>query len=310
MPVAPDDEPAKQPYEGSEQMTQPAVHTYRASETGLWVNSYLVETETGVLVFDTNLLVSDIDALRARLAALKKPILGIFLTHAHPDHFNGVSGLVREKEVPVYAAESVARVIGEIADAKRSQWSPVYGPEWPEETYYPNKPLADRAEVAVDGITVTVREIGAAESHADSYFLVRADGARPVAFVGDLAFHGMHPYTADGHSARWLAALDVIAGELADVPLLYPGHGAPADAAIFADQRRYLLYYRELVRRIADGEPRLTAAAKTELERCMQEFLPDAPLTWMIGLGADAVAAELAEGPGAPHGTARPAEPA
>jgi hypothetical protein len=26
----------------------------------------------------------------------------------------------------------------------------------------------------------------------------------------------------------------------------------------------------------------------------MQRFLPDAPLTWMIGLGADAVAAELA----------------
>jgi hypothetical protein len=26
----------------------------------------------------------------------------------------------------------------------------------------------------------------------------------------------------------------------------------------------------------------------------MRRFLPDAPLTWMIGLGADAVAAELA----------------
>ncbi|MGE5290117.1 MAG: MBL fold metallo-hydrolase [Micromonosporaceae bacterium] len=283
-------------------MTQPVVHTYRAAETGLWVNSYLVETETGVLVFDTNLLVSDIDALRARLAALKKPILGIFLTHAHPDHFNGVFGLVKEKEVPVYAAESVARVIGEIADAKRSQWSPVYGPEWPAETYYPNTPLADGAEVAADGVTVAVREIGAAESHADSYFLVRADGARPVAFIGDLAFHGTHPYTADGHTASWLAALDVVVGELADVPVLYPGHGAPADAAIFADQRRYLLYYRELVRRVAGGEPQLAAAAKAELERGMQEFLPGAPLTWMISLGADAVAAELAGSGGGPRG--------
>jgi hypothetical protein len=27
----------------------------------------------------------------------------------------------------------------------------------------------------------------------------------------------------------------------------------------------------------------------------MRRFLPDVPLTWMIGLGADAVAAELAE---------------
>ena len=54
-------------------MSEPTVHTYRAADAGLWVNSYLVETATGVLVFDTNLLVSDIEALRARLAALKSP---------------------------------------------------------------------------------------------------------------------------------------------------------------------------------------------------------------------------------------------
>src|SRR5215472_14769930 len=54
-------------------MSEPTVHTYRAADAGLWVNSYLVETATGVLVFDTSLLVSDIEALRARLAAFKSP---------------------------------------------------------------------------------------------------------------------------------------------------------------------------------------------------------------------------------------------
>jgi len=38
----------------------------------------------------------------------------------------------------------------------------------------------------------------------------------------------------------------------------------------------------------------LSDAAKAELEAAMTAFLPFAPLTWMIGLGADAVAAELA----------------
>ena len=41
-------------------MLQPRVHTYRAAETGLLVNSYLIEGDEGVLVVDTNLLVSDI----------------------------------------------------------------------------------------------------------------------------------------------------------------------------------------------------------------------------------------------------------
>ena len=38
----------------------------------------------------------------------------------------------------------------------------------------------------------------------------------------------------------------------------------------------------------------VTDEAQVELERAMREFLPNAPLTWMIGLGANAVAAEVA----------------
>jgi hypothetical protein len=63
---------------------------------------------------------------------------------------------------------------------------------------------------------------------------------------------------------------------------------------VLADQRRYLLYYRELIRRLSGSEPQLSETAKSELSATLQEFLPDAPLTWMIELGADAVATELA----------------
>jgi hypothetical protein len=38
----------------------------------------------------------------------------------------------------------------------------------------------------------------------------------------------------------------------------------------------------------------LSEVAKSELSTALQAFLPGAPLTWMIELGADAVAAELA----------------
>jgi len=275
-------------------MAGPVVHTYRAAESGLYVNSYLVEGESGVVVVDTNLLVSDIEALRARLRALKKPLLGILVTHAHPDHFNGVLALVQDKEVPVYATARVGRVIEEVADAKRAQWSPVYGAEWPAETYYPNSPLADGAQVQLGELSFTVHEVGPAESHADSYLVLTANGTAAIAFTGDLAFHGTHPYTADGHTGAWLAALDVLGGELAGTGTLYPGHGDPAGLAMLADQRRYLLYYRELIRRLSGGEPQLSEAAKSELSTALQAFLPDAPLTWMIELGADAVATELA----------------
>ena len=47
------------------------------------------------------------------------------------------------------------------------------------------------------------------------------------------------------------------------------------------------------MRRLSDGQPQLSDAAKAELTAALQAFLPGAPLTWMIELGADAVAAEL-----------------
>ena len=277
-------------------MAGPVVYTYQAAESGLLVNSYLVESESGIVVVDTNLLLSDIAALQARLRALKKPLRAIFVTHAHPDHFNGVLALSRDQEVPVYATKAVAGMIGEIADAKRAQWSPVYGDEWPAETAYPNSLLADGVQVIVDDLTFTAHDMGPAESHADSYFILQANQSLPVAFTGDLAFHGTHPFTADGHTGRWLAVLDTLATELQGVSTLYPGHGRPATTEVFAEQRRYLLYYRELVRRLADGNKQLPEAAKSELDAAMRAFLPDAPLTWMIELGADAVAAELVAG--------------
>ena len=91
-----------------------------------------------------------------------------------------------------------------------------------------------------------------------------------------------------------MAALDFLPDRLAEASVLYPGHGEAAGPQALADQRRYLLYYREMVRRLAEGEPALSEAAKQELDRSLQAYLPGAPLTWMIGLGADVVAAELA----------------
>ncbi|MFJ5229644.1 MBL fold metallo-hydrolase [Kitasatospora sp. NPDC088391] len=279
-------------------MSTTTVHVHTGSEAGLFVNSYLLETAEGLVVIDTNLLNTDIAVLVEKVAAFEqagKPLLGVFVTHAHPDHFNGAHALVERWDVPVYATEAVAATIREIADAKRAQWGPVYGEEWPAVTAYPTVELKDGQQLELGGTTFTVRHVGPAESHADSVLLAHpAADAAPLAFIGDLAFHGTHPYTADGHGVHWLAALTELGTELADAAVLYPGHGEPAGIEVLTAQRQYLLFYRETVRRLAAGQPALTDEAREELDRVVQDYAPNLPLGWMIGLGADAVAAELA----------------
>ncbi len=210
----------------------PPVYTYTAGESGLFVNAYLVEAPAGVIAIDAGLLVSDARALRARLDALGKPLLGVFVTHGHPDHFNGIAELVRGAgDVPVHATAEGARVIRDVADAKRAQWAPMYGDEWPAETVYPDSPIGDGETVELGGLRVRAHELGPCESPSEAVYVVSAEGdAPPVAFTGDLFYDGMHAYNADGLTGPWLDVLDRAGTCSTARPACTPDTGARADS--------------------------------------------------------------------------------
>ena len=120
-------------------------------------------------------------------------------------------------------------------------------------------------------------------------------GDGDIAFVGDLAFNGTHAYLADGHTGAWLRAIDRAEDALAGVQTLYVGHGAPDGATLLADQRRYLLMAREGIGRVAGGRAKLSEDEANLVTTLMERYLPGAPLGWLVGAGASAVAAELSE---------------
>ena len=133
----------------------PTVHMYRSGETGLFVNSYLVEGEEGVVAIDAPLLLSDGDAFRARFEALRKPLLGVLVTHPHPDHYNTIGELLAGEDAPVIALPDVDREIREEDDAKRAQWGPIFGPEWPTSATFPNRTVADEESIELGDLRFT-----------------------------------------------------------------------------------------------------------------------------------------------------------
>jgi glyoxylase-like metal-dependent hydrolase (beta-lactamase superfamily II) len=270
----------------------PIVHTYRSGESGLFVNSYLVESAEGVVAIDAPLLLSDGRAFRARLEALRKPLLGVLVTHPHPDHYNTITELVAGENVPVIAHADVDREIRARDDAKRAQWGPMFGDEWPASATFPNRTVADEQAVELGDLRFTAWDFGPCESESETVWLL---GDGEIAFVGDLAFNGTHAYLADGQTDAWLRALDRAEDSFGGVRTLYVGHGAPGVPAVLADQRRYLLMAREAIGRVASGRAQLSEEEASRVASLMERYLPAAPLGWLVGAGASAVAAELAQ---------------
>lgn len=274
---------------------RPVVHRLSGGEGGIYANGYLVEGRTGVVAVDSALTVSTGRALRARLDALGKPLLAVLLTHGHPDHYNGVAALVEGRRgVPVLATPAVAKVITAYDAAKERQWRPVFGDEWPVRRTFPDRPVSDGETVTLDGLRFTVHDLGPGESHADSYWTMESDAVD--VFVGDEVFEGMHSYLTDGHSAAWLANLARLEKALAGVRTLYPGHGAPGGVELLAAQRAYLRAYRAGVEAHRKGAPVLTPGEKRAFVQEMLASHPEAKVTFLVELGADPVAAELAAG--------------
>lgn len=269
------------------------IHTHASGEQGLFANAYLVETARGIVVIDATLTRTESRALRARVEALGKPLLAVLLTHAHPDHVAGVTELVGSADTPIVALSSVERLMQATEAAKRAQWGPIYQDEWIERWTYPTQLIQDRDQVTFDGATYRVYDLGpGGDCDANSLWLLEA--TPKVAFIGDLVFHGTHAYTSDNHVLAWLANLEQARALLADVPTLYPGHGQPGGLDLLDAQRDYLLAYCAAIKELAAGKPVLSEEAKGRLVARMKQVRPGAGLTFLIGLGADAVATELA----------------
>ena len=235
----------------------PAIYTYTAGANGLFVNSYLVETDDGVVAIDGNLLVSDARAFRARLDALHKPLLAVLVTHGHPDHFNGVVELVRgQGDVPIYATPEGKAVIDEVAEPKRAQWTPTYGDEWPRETAYPDAVVNDGETLAIGGLRIRAHELGPCESASEAVYVVEGAGRRRARSPSP-ATSSTTATTATTPTASpppGCDALDRAPALLAGVDTLYPGHGRPAGPEALDAQRRYQLMLREAVRNLAGGD--------------------------------------------------------
>ncbi|MEU6083390.1 MBL fold metallo-hydrolase [Streptomyces sp. NPDC047108] len=274
--------------------TSPAVTTLTSSANGLHSNTHLVHAPAGIVVVDPPMLLSDARAVREHLRGLEAPLAAVVYTHPHPDHVNGGTEILGDLRVPVYATPETDRVSREIDGPKREFWTPVFPDDYPPVTTYATDLVKGGETVAVAGLTFSVLDIGAGECATGALWITG-----DAAFVGDLAYSHVHPWLYEARTHAWLRQLDsaepVLAGKR-----LHVGHGRAGGVELLEKQARYIRAYQDAVLRLSGGRACLDDAAKAELLRTMDRFWPGAPLSNLVTMSADPVAAELARSPRLP----------
>jgi glyoxylase-like metal-dependent hydrolase (beta-lactamase superfamily II) len=217
---------------------------YVSDEKDFAVNSWLVPTATGLVVIDTQFTVSEAEKLSQAIAKTDRRLRAVIITHPHPDHFNGICRLLQITGVPIYATRSTIDVIHTTADAKRAQWKPIYGADYPDKTCEPDAVVPSNAAIRIDGTVFQIRDFGPGEATDESIIVVPSLKA---VFVGDLIYQHMHPWLAEGRFELWLEQLDRLEKTIPPDFTIYPGHGSAAGTAVIGAQRRYIVDFRDAV---------------------------------------------------------------
>lgn len=257
------------------------IHVIGSPESAFFVNAFILESAKNIVLVDTHFLYSSIDVMCNFAASFGKCLQGIFLTHPHPDHFNGVDRVCeRFGSVPVFSSRETAEAMQAMATAKVATWAPKYGDDYPTKFRYPNEIIASGSTLRLGDIEILPLNIGAGES-CDLTVLGLSDD-RLIA--SDLVYNRCHPWLAEGRSGEWLRQIDLVQNEFPGIRQVFAGHGPAGGREALSAQRDYLLRFRELVGTNTDDH-----ALVDDLRR----KCPGWPLDFLIPMNVDGVRREL-----------------
>ena len=282
----------------------PQIHNYTSPPPGP-VNSWIIESKNGVVVIDTQRQLSEGKNVLEEAKKINKPILGVIITHPHPDHINGAEALLNgTANVPIYSTQSTFDIMkndkgGLIALSKQ-----ILGNDYSNQTILPNNIVKSGKNITIDEITYNFEDIGPGE--AGDMTLIYLPSQK-ILFTGDVVNNRMHPFLAEGRSSEWIKQIEYIMQNYSDAEILFPGHGQSGPPKTLLDEQlNYINTFRSLVEQQQQmqsaaevGGKNITeegkARIKSELQSIYPNYISVATLSNMLDINIDAVAKEISQ---------------
>lgn len=266
------------------------VGSYVSSWPGFRTSSYWIEGPTGLILIDTQFLLSAAEEMVsfAEKVTGKKAVMAIIL-HPNPDKFNGTS-VFQRRGIKVITSEQVVQKIPAVHQLRLKWFYDDFKPDYPLEQPQPESFGSKTQEIEAAGLKLKLHVMGAGCSEA--HVVVQYEDH---VFVGDLVTQGFHSWLELGLLQEWMKRLDEV--EAMEPEFVHTGRGGTGDAKLIRQEKKYLRDVIEIVRKYKPGPGRkLTPPMVDQIQSDIESAYPWYDYPRFISNGIQAVWKNLSEG--------------
>jgi glyoxylase-like metal-dependent hydrolase (beta-lactamase superfamily II) len=209
---------------------------------GFMNNPAAILTKSGVIIVDPGSSVEIGQQLLKKIRAVSdKPVIAVFNTHVHGDHWLGNHG-IREvyPKVPIYAHE---RMIERANAGEGNYWIELFtgrtkGAVAGTKVIAPNIGLKGGEILNLDGVTLRIHHAG--HAHTDTDLMIEVVDDKGL-FFGDVVTAGQVPNSDVPQDANFKGAIAAIKTMLqGQAKLFIPGHGRSGGREVPEASLRFL----------------------------------------------------------------------